>query len=201
MPGALSERPSKVTPAGEPDFPVNIFGQRGSAVGAEIEQCQVAQPFKAHVLGQLAEIAGAAHRVDQFAEQPGADIPFANPRRLGDKRIRSHIGFQTMKIMGRDHAQFDVRVQAGEMRQARRQPQVSGAGRAADGQAWALVILLAQPLGGLGDVHERQLRHVEKQRAGGGQFHRAARTVEQLGAQRIFEFLDLSADGRRRYAQ
>ncbi|MNE49409.1 hypothetical protein D3C80_1439250 [compost metagenome] len=172
-----------------------------AAKWAEVEQRGVAQAIQGADFRVALQIARAAHRVDHVAHERLAEIAFAALGQLADEDVGGNTVFQGQEVL-RDHdVQVDLWIGCKERGQFRCQPEVGEGWRAGEGDTLLGVVGVANALGGLGNVGERQLHRVVEDRTGRGQFHRTAGTVEQLGPQVHLQITDLPADGRLGDAQ
>ncbi|MNR00088.1 hypothetical protein D3C85_1158480 [compost metagenome] len=180
---------------GQPDAPVDMLGDLGAAIGAEVEQHAVAQAIEAAQLRVLLQIVRRTDRVDDVMEQRRTAVALADLGHLGDEDVGTHARLHRQEVLGGDQVEIDSRVGAEEARQAVGQPERGKCRRAAQGQDPLAGVVAADAFGGLGDVDEGQLHRIVENRAGDGQFHGTARAGEQLGAEVAFQFANLPANG------
>jgi hypothetical protein len=141
----------------------------------------------------------AAHRVNHIVEQRLHFVFRLARRVLGDDDIRLHQLIQFHELVGHRHMQTDAGVQTAEGGQSWRQPQRREGMRHTECQR--MFFCTPHGFGCLRDIHDGQVGGIVENASGVGQGDMAPGTLKQCHIQRIFQFLDLLADGRLGDAQ
>ncbi|MNJ57011.1 hypothetical protein D3C77_525830 [compost metagenome] len=123
-----------------------------------------------------------------------ATVAFPDFRQLVDEQVRLDARLHVHEVLGDDQIQVDVRVRCQKLRQPRCQPQAGKRRRAAQCHHPFALVLPAYTAGDLGDVAERQLHGIEKDRAFGRKRHRPPVADEQLSPHETFQLTYLLAD-------